>query len=511
MSYGRPGVYVEESLGMSAPSSDPSISTAVFIAAHGRGPTTPVSIEQWADFTRIYGGFPSRTSLLPYSLFNFFNNGGRNATILRLVGLNAATADRTLNDRNATVAGPQPTLQVVADNPGAWGNDILIGIADAGNTEFSLTVYLGGSNTLNVVERFEDLSMDPDAPRYVENVINSARGGSSFITVTDLFSTSTGGYGVTRPAATAPGSPVALAGGLDGDPPVAADYSNALPQLENLTQTYLLNFPGVTDDAIINSALTHCQNTGKGFLVIDPPQGNTVADVKAYVDTLQANSYGAVYYPWVHVSDPAANQPGQTRLVPPGGSVCGQIAQTDASRGVWKAPAGIAHRIAGAVGLERSFSPSELDSLHSSHVNAVRHLAGAGIVVYGARTLKRSGADKYVPIRRTMIYLRHALLETTRWAAFEPNDSLLWSDLEANISQLLTGFWQSGGLKGDTVNEAFFVRADASLNTPDVVAAGEVRVEVGVALRYPAEFIIIRLSQWEGGSGSVEVTATETL
>lgn len=508
--YGRPGVYVEESLLSSAPTTDPSTSTAVFVAAHGRGPVDPTSVRSWADFTRIYGGFPARTSMLPYTLYNFFNNGGTDAVILRVAGAGAAKAARTFNDRFAGVAGPAPTLDVVADNVGAWGNDVSISILDAGADRFSLHVHHGGTGNLSVVERFLDLSMNPDSERYVEAVINAAMGGSTYITVTDLNSpnSSTGtDYATTRPAVTA--NPVALAGGLNGDTPTNVDLTNAIPKLATVSaRHYLLNFAGVSDDTVINAALTHCKDVGNAFLVVDSPPGLDADGAVAYGNTLQASSYGAVYYPWIHVADPASTGQGATKLVPPGGAVSGLIATTDVSRGVWKAPAGLAARVAGAVGLERALTNADLDTLNSSHVNAVRHISQVGVCVMGARTLKRSDADKFIPIRRTLIHLRSLLLESTRWAAFEPNDSLLWSSLEAHISQLLTGFWQSGGLKGNTAGEAFFVRSDASMNTPDVVAAGEVRVQVGVALRYPAEFIVITLSQWEGGNAAAEADLT---
>jgi uncharacterized protein len=500
--YGRPGVYVEENLLSSPPSVDPSVATAIFVAAHGRGPTEPTTVRSWADFTRIYGGFPSLTSMLPYSLFNYFNNGGTNAIVLRVPGAGATAASRTLLDRDSTEAAA--TLEVEAKNVGAWGNDIVVEVRDAGAEAFSLIVRYRGT----VVERFEDLSMDPSSQRYVDTVVNSARGGSVYITVTDLFSVNSdegANYAVVRPQVEDPSDPseLALAGGSAGDTPTTEALTNSIDQLSGVARHFLLNFPGETDEGLINAAITFCESQGEGFVVAETPPGSTVSESVSYGEGLQNSSYAAVYYPWIHVNDPAS--PGSTKLVPPGGAVAGLIAATDTTRGVWKAPAGIGTRVAGAVALERAFSNADLDTLNRSHVNVIRHIPNAGLCVMGARTLKRSGADKYLPIRRTMIYLRTALIDQTRWAVFEPNDAVLWAGLEANISQFLTGFWQSGGLKGNSVSEAFFVRSDASINTTDVVAAGEVRVQVGVALRYPAEFIVITLSQWEGGAAVNEV------
>lgn len=504
MSYARPGVFVEEKLSTSATRIDSSTSATVFVASHGRGPTdTPVTVESWSDFTRIFGGFPARTSLLPYALYQFYNNGGQRAHVLRVAGDGAMLATRDINDR-ADV--PEPTLQVNASSVGEWGNALSIEIGTANEDRFNLRVYEGGTNPVHLVERWNDLSMDPDSQRYAPNIVNSSGAGSTRIVLEDLESATAGasGYADARPAETE--DPIELAGGVNGADPTPVNYTDALTELSKISRPHLVNFPGVADEAVINDAITYCRDSGNAFLLVDPEPGASPAEVISYTDALQASSYAAVYYPWVHVSDPASNSSGATRKVPPGGAVAGLIAGIDNSRGVWKAPAGLTARISGAVSLERSLRNSELDDLNQSHVNAVRHIPGEGVVVMGARTLKRVDPDKFIPIRRTLIFLRQALLEATQWAIFEPNDELLWSDLEAKIANFLTGIWQQGGLRGATANEAFFVRVNASVNPPEAVAAGEIRVEVGVALQYPAEFIVIRLSQWEGGQSAVEAT-----
>jgi phage tail sheath protein FI len=68
------------------------------------------------------------------------------------------------------------------------------------------------------------------------------------------------------------------------------------------------------------------------------------------------------------------------------------------------------------------------------------------------------------------------------------------------VSALLTAFWGTGGLKGNTTSEAFYVVCNSTNNTPTTVEDGQVNIEVGVALQNPAEFIVITVSQWAGGS-----------
>ena len=503
VTYKRPGVYVEEQLRTRNPSPSPSSTTAVFVASHGQGPLEPHLVRSWSDFTRVYGGFPSRTSLLPYSVFQFFNNGGRDAYILRITGAGPVVADTIFQDQGAT---PDDTILVEAVNPGGWGNNISIGIENSDDDAFNLTVYLGGTGLLNIVERFPGLTMDPDSAMYVETKINSVLSGSSYITVHDVNSSNLvdDEYSVVRPEETGI-NPVALTGGDNGAEPVTGDFIDGLVLLETIDRTYDLNFPGVTEAAVINAAIEHVADKGTGFVIIDPPSNLDVTGVIDWAEGINNSSYGAVYYPYVHISDPGANTPGSTRLVPPGGSIAGVCARTDASRGVWKAPAGLEARVSGGVSTERRFSNEDLEQLNSNHINTIRHAPGAGFVVWGARTLRKNRADMYVPIRRSLNWLRKTLQSSTEWAVFEPNDSNLWESLETSISRFLTGYWQQGGLRGVDPEEAFYVKCDADINPVSSIEAGVVNVEIGVALQYPAEFVVIKLSQWEGGSAVTEV------
>jgi phage tail sheath protein FI len=129
-------------------------------------------------------------------------------------------------------------------------------------------------------------------------------------------------------------------------------------------------------------------------------------------------------------------------------------------------------------------------------VNAIRNVPGAGIVVMGARTLLQDGtANRYVNTRRSLIFLNKSLKDLTEFALFENNDERLWTQLRSVLTVFLNGYWNQGGLRGETSAQAFFVKCDAENNPDDSIAQGEVHIEVGVALQYPAEFVVITLSQ----------------
>jgi phage tail sheath protein FI len=117
----------------------------------------------------------------------------------------------------------------------------------------------------------------------------------------------------------------------------------------------------------------------------------------------------------------------------------------------------------------------------------------------GARTLQAGYASMYVPVRRSLIYLEKALVDLTNFAIFEPNDTVLYRRISATVTNFLNNFWKQGGLRGASPELAFFVLCDTTNNTLSTVEAGQVNIQVGVALQRPAEFVIINIGQFDGG------------
>jgi phage tail sheath protein FI len=236
-----------------------------------------------------------------------------------------------------------------------------------------------------------------------------------------------------------------------------------------------------------------------------------VADVEAYEAAMQSDKgYAAVYYPWITVAPPPAPSgpkpagPVQPVLVPPSGHVAGIYARTDSLRGVHKAPAGEEAAIRGALGVERVLSDVEQGILNVGFgVDAIRVFKPLGRpVVWGARTTATNVDSnwKYVNIRRLFLFLEGSISEGIRWAVFEPNNQELWKKLERTLGAFLTKVWRDGALFGATAKEAFYVRIDEALNPFTERQLGRLTIEIGVSPSYPAEFIVVRIGIWEGGS-----------
>ena len=173
---------------------------------------------------------------------------------------------------------------------------------------------------------------------------------------------------------------------------------------------------------------------------------------------------------------------------------------------VAKAPAGLSLDLANVFGLVATFTESEEGTLYDSHINPIRLVPGTGAIINGTRTLAMTSPDKYIPIRRTLNFVKSRMKAVTAFAVFEPNDVNLRTRVISVIEQELRGLWGRKGLKGTTAAQAFYVTCNATNNTASTIANGELHVEVGLALQYPAEYVVINVSQWTGGSN-----ATDTL
>jgi hypothetical protein len=131
-------------------------------------------------------------------------------------------------------------------------------------------------------------------------------------------------------------------------------------------------------------------------------------------------------------------------------------------------------------------------------VNIIRPFAGYGIQIWGARTLSTDPWMQFLNVRRAMSAIERRCKAALDVLVFEPNTPFLWAQITQSVVGVLMTMFNSGGLRGAQPSDAFYVRCDTSVNTPDTIAEGQVICEVGVAVAVPAEFIVFRLGRKEG-------------
>ncbi|MFD5594839.1 phage tail sheath family protein [Streptomyces griseorubiginosus] len=280
-----------------------------------------------------------------------------------------------------------------------------------------------------------------------------------------------------------------------------SSFGDAFSRLDHVSDFSLLAVPGESTPAMADLGMAYCANRPLQdvFYLAETGRGDdTVADATAFRSRLTtSNSYGALYFPWVKSLDPSGRS-AEPILLPPSGCVAGLYARIDASRGVWKAPAGTEAGLNGVVGLGAELSDVDHGNLNPRGIDVIRRFPGAGVVVFGARTISADPQWRYVPVRRTAIMLRVSIYNGIQWAVFEPNDEPLWSQLRLSIGSFMTTLFRQGAFQGSTPSEAFFVKCDAETTTQADVDAGVVNVLVGFAPLKPAEFVVVKISQQAG-------------
>jgi len=197
-------------------------------------------------------------------------------------------------------------------------------------------------------------------------------------------------------------------------------------------------------------------------------------------------------------------------LVPPSGHLAGLYGRIDNSRGVFKAPAGLEAGLQGTIGVETVLNDTQQGLLNMTYgVNVIRVFKGGQPTVWGARTTAVVAGNtnwQYVNIRRLFLFLEQSISQGIRFAVFEPNNTNLWGKLTRSISAFLKQAWTDGALFGATAKDAFYVRIDDALNPPDQMALGILTIEIGVRPSYPAEFIVVRIGIWDGGTSVSEAS-----
>ncbi len=521
--YLSPGVYIEEIDTGNKPIEGVGTSTAGFVGLTVRGPTKPCFITSFGEFSRVYGRYRD-DAFLPHAVEGFFQNGGKRCFVARALSTGATTAKK--------VSGG---LEILAIGPGAWPNEHLLLKIKAGsltsedNPLFKITIFywetsppqdpvIDPSDPSKIsdvkrrdptfTEEFDNLSMDEKKSNFCERQINDF---SNFITVSrqgdalpDLSDD------LVALDASDDGSKV-KASDIAGDEAAEPGQRRGLAALADIDEIAILccpeefNTDGVEDpDALYQPVITQCELLKDRFAIIQSRRDGIKVD--ALVPS-QASKYAAFYYPWLQIVHPIS---GRKLTIPPGGHMAGIYARVDTERGVHKAPAnefirGLDPGTDGKGGLQVQVNTRQQDLLNPRGVNVLRYFVGYGNLVWGARTTTRDPDWKYINVRRLFIFVEESIEEATKWAVFEPNDEPLWARLRRSVSAFLRGLWLQGQLQGEKAERAYFVKCDRTTMTQADIDNGRLIMVIGIAPVKPAEFVIFRIGQWDGGH-SVEET-----
>lgn len=515
VSVSYPGVYIEEIPSGVRTIAGVATSVCAFAGWAAKGPVDRAELVlSWPDFERKLGGL-DRRSPMSYAVYHFFNNGGQRAYIVRVV---STEAESSADNAAAATLTLGSIMRVQAANPGDWGEHYAIVIRHRTDdaTRFRLEVKDISQDPKGVaVESFENLSVLANDARYVTKVLEV---GSALVTAQVLPDAS--GDPPTDPPpetvipadGTIPAGAI-LSGGRDGAvlQPNGPGLENAIMptsgsggvyQLDRVDIFNLLCVPGETNAATLQLLQGFCRER-RAFLIADSAKDATVTSLTDGPNSslTGANAINAAFYfPWVRAPDPL--QENRTETFPPSGFVAGLYARTDTNRGVWKAPAGTDASLNGVIGVAVPLTNGENGALNPKAVNCIRKFPVYGTVSWGARTLQgndeRGSEWKYIPVRRTALYIEESLFRGTQWVVFEPNDEPLWAQIRLNVGAFMNTLFRQGAFQGSSARDAYFVKCDKDTTTQSDIDRGVVNILVGFAPLKPAEFVIIKIQQMTG-------------
>jgi uncharacterized protein len=536
-----PGVYVQEIPSGVHTITGVATSITAFIGSALQGPDNlPVTLNSYGDFERIFGGLWVG-STLGYAVRDFFLNGGAQAIVVRLY--NPETGANPIPPASHMKVGD---FRFVAASKGAWGSNLRatidtnvsadvaaqLGLASA--DLFNLTVTeIDASGAIVSREVFRNLSVKDSAAR-VDNVLlaqSSLLRWDGAWPPNPLPGIAANVDDVTKAQqqlAANPQDPGLQAALTAAKQAMAASDGIALTMADSFTPNnaqankqglfaleradifnllcippYLAN--GGVDAALVAQAATYCEGR-RAMLLVDPPidwvdTASAVGKFTGTPDEIGTRSKNAaLFFPRLLYPNPLRNN--QIESFVPCGAIAGVFARTDSARGVWKAPAGIDASVNGISQLTVPLTDAENGQLNQLGINCIRTFPIVGSVVWGARTLR--GADqladeyKYIPVRRTALYIESSLYQGLQWAVFEPNDEPLWSSIRLNVGAFMQNLFLQGAFQGSSARDAYFVKCDSESTTQADINLGVVNVIVGFAPLKPAEFVIITIQQMAG-------------
>jgi phage tail sheath protein FI len=524
-----PGVYIEEIPSGVRTITGVSTSVTAFIGRARSGPDDKaVLIHNFAEFERIYGGI-WKESYLGYVVDHFYKNGGRDALIVRVHNdAKKFSYDVKIKVKKTASSIRDVRIELEAANPGSWAKNLFIKIeADdkevdpdlrrEDKTISNLFVYESKVEGSPLLESFRNISFKKSSSRYIAKVLKF---GSTLLrikfdvpNITDNESVDGSFESKTDPMEDSSGNPVD-ADGKDIEVDQIIGKSNppksGLHLLEDVDIFNLLCIPALKrnesdendgDIPKLNKMYVEAFNICKekrAFLIVDPlfrwKDRDKPKDDFNNLAPKEKNM--ALFFPQIEAID--RENENKPSFFPPCGVIAGVMARTDTERGVWKAPAGLDASLRGVVGLSVNLTDEENGDLNKLGINCLRTFFG-GPVVWGSRTLRGDDrfADewKYIPVRRTALYIEESLYRGTQWVVFETNDETLWAQIRLNVGAFMQDIFVKGAFQGTDPKKAYFVKCDSETTTQTDIDRGIVNILVGFAPLKPAEFVVIKIQQ----------------
>jgi phage tail sheath protein FI len=499
-----------------APAPIERLPTAVtaFVGRALKGPlNTPTPIASFAEFQRQFGGL-WQPSTLGYALEQFFENGGRQALVVRVAnGARAPTLRLPTGRGDLLLQGRQPGtreyLRAAVDYDGIGADD---------TDQFNLVLQrlqLPGSELVEAQEIMRRVSVLPGSERSLERVLARSR-----------LARLAGRVPEERPARTLPARPGAVVGyvaagndGADGtdltDYDLIGDAATAtgLFALRGGPRFELLCVPPLSRSQDIGLATLHVATqlcrAQQALLIVDPPSGwdSVEAALAGATHWAFQSEQALLYFPRLLAPDRLR---GRTELFAGCGAAAGLIARGDETSPPWAAAAGDTPLLRAPLRPQFALDELQRARLAQLGVNCFDQVRPGTGAVRSTRTLLAENAARgewrFLPARRLALWLQACVLEGTRWTRLTTGGPAQWQRVREQVEAFLDGLAAEGAFAGRDSEERFFAICDERLNPPASVAQGRCCLLFGFAAWRAGEFQSCLVTHERSGSSVRAVT-----
>jgi len=470
-----PGVVISTAVRTGPSSTTVRESSQLFVVGLAeRGPSNEaVLVESLQDFEFKFGEYFAASYLHP-TIETFFEEGGTQAWVARVVGTSATAGTKVISGVLSASATTVLTLDAVGE--GTWSSGLTVTVEHiVANTSFRVKLFYGGTLLYNtgtvttVAQAAGRINSNVIASKYVLATPAAGETVAAVITA-EAFSAGAAGSAVTE---------AQMIAGLDLFLDSYGSGAVCIPDAEiaesNTTYT--------TSEALIAHA-----NTNSRIAILHSAVNDSAAEVKAKASALQAedhSEHAALYYPWVSIPTTIA---GVSRLIPPDGYAAAKRALSHNSAGPHVPAAGLNSASRFLLATEADISKTVGDDLDENYVNAIRLIQNT-IRIYGARSLSGDEDNfRYITtqdILNSVVVDAQRSLEDLVFSSIDGRNTI-YSDISSRLTAICSRLKDLGALfearnaDGSLIDLGYTVRCDASLNPVSQLAGGTVKARVGL-------------------------------
>lgn len=502
------GITVTAAVGADQPIVRLPTATTGFVGRALRGPVNrPVRVQSYAEYTQVFGGL-WQPSMLAYAVEQYFDNGGREAVIVRVVN----------GGRPATISLPcgPAVLTLEALSPGS--REVLRASVDYDNIgpaeddRFNLVlqrVRALGSEHVEDQEIFRRVSTDPGTTRFVgaalqESQLVRVRGAVPGTRPDRTFSA-----GSKHPIAYVDSNP----DGDDGAPLTdydligSAERGTGLFALREVEDLHFVCIPPPARDrdigpGVLLVAAQFCRER-RALLLVDPPAAWQSVDeaVQGLRELAFQSDHACMCFPRVQAFDRLR---GRYESFANSGAVAGALARMDAHRSPWDGAPDEQILLRPGTRPLAVLGEAECQRLSAQGINPLHAVRASVTATAPLKTLARGSGtgpeSSLLTLRRRDLLTLNSIEHGTRWARFEARERHTWSRLARQVRSFLAGLAASGAFGKGAELQPCEIVCDERINTADDLAAGRVHCLISLPGLRPGQFRSFMLTQQPDGS-----------